>query len=56
VSVEADRDWKVRLIDEMEKQSCMDVPESTVLKPIGIRRLDDGRDGDTIMHGRTRAE
>jgi len=40
VSVEADRDWKVRLIDEMEKQSCMDVPESTVLKPIGIRRLD----------------
>ena len=25
--VEADRDWKVRLMDEMEKQSCMDVPE-----------------------------
>jgi len=25
--VEADRDSKVRLMDEMEIQSCMDVPE-----------------------------
>ena len=40
MSVEADWDWKVRLIDEMEEQSCMDVPESNMLKPIGIGRLD----------------
>ena len=30
VSVDADRDWKVILMDEMEKQSCMDVPEPNV--------------------------
>jgi len=37
--VEADLDSKVRLMDEMEKQSCMDVPEPNVV--VGAATVDE---------------